>query len=243
MWTGKNTTKKSMPFSLVYTFRCICGMRRPTSGMHMRSRVLDAAPVDGRSSRPAALIESDCTSVATLAEELTRPELDLEDQIKTWFEYVANLDSGEAASRPRLSAEERAGTDAGKARLFVALCRSRSIPARIVQGLRVSPKGDQHLHYWVHYWAEGVCCRSLAGRGPLKAGILVCLANSDEYVVWGFGDDLLHMEECTRRRLSGPSRPSTTNRPKTAGSRLPSHVAPSGDECRWPICVPRSKRG
>ena len=181
-----------MPFSLVYTFRCICGMRRPTSGLHRRSRVFDAAPVAGRSSKPAALIESDSESIATLAEGLTHPDLDLEDQIKIWFEHVANLDSGEAASALDCL-QKRAGTDAGKARLFVALCRNRNIPARVVQGLRVSPKGAHGLHHW----AEAYAVDHWLTVDP-ESRQFGMLASSDEYIVWGFGDDLLHMEGGTR---------------------------------------------
>ena len=188
IWTGKNAVKKSMPFDLVYTFRCISGMRRPTSGMHTRSRVLDAAPVDGRSSKPAALIESDCAAITTLAEELARPDLDLENQIKTWFEYVANLDTGEAASALDCL-QKKAGTDAGKARLFVALCRNRNIPARVVQGLRVSDEGAHQLHHWAEAYA--VDHWLIVDPESRRFGVPV---SSDEYIVWGLGDDLLQMD-------------------------------------------------
>jgi 7 transmembrane helices usually fused to an inactive transglutaminase/Transglutaminase-like superfamily len=188
IWTSKNAVKKSMPFDLVYTFQCISGMRRPTSGMHMRSRVLDAAPTDGRSSKPAALIESDCEAIAALAEELTRPDLDLEDQIRVWFEHVANLDNGEAASALDCL-RKHAGTDAGKARLFVALCRNHSIPARIVEGQFISPDGAHKLHHWAEAYA--VDRWVIVDPGSRQFGVP---ANSDEYIVWGFGDDLLQME-------------------------------------------------
>ena len=188
IWTSKNAVKQSMPFDLVYTFKCISGMHRPTSGMHMRSRVLDAAPVDGRSSKPAALIESDCEPIASLAEELTRPDLGLEDQIKIWFEHVADLDSGEAASALDCL-RKNAGTAAGKARLFVALCRNRNIPARVVQGLLVSPEGSHHLHHW----AEAYIVDRWLTVDPASRKFDVS-ANSDEYIVWGFGDDLLQMD-------------------------------------------------
>lgn len=186
-WTSRVIGKFPVPFHLIYSFRTINGMRRPTPGMNQRSKVLDAAPVDGRDLKPGALIESDHEAIAALAKDLARPGLDQEDQLRVWFEYVARLGQGEPASALECL-QKGAGSDAGKARLLVALCRNQDVPARIVVGLQTSP-GAQRLHYWTEAF---VVNRWIAvDPDEHRIGSEV---SADDYVMLGFGEDPLQLE-------------------------------------------------
>jgi hypothetical protein len=102
------------------------------------------------------------------------------------FRHVDQEIANEPSARGKgLSATEclRAGSGdvGGKSRLLVALCRSRGIPARLVNGLTLRKLNDQTMHLWVEAWIGDhwmpMCpFNHYCGRVPLT------------YLVFGYGD-------------------------------------------------------
>jgi hypothetical protein len=156
-WKRRPSVGQDQPFRAVYSFRCVLGMRRPTAGMMRRTHILDAAPREGRATRPTPQIESDHEQIGRRADQLTPRHAELEDQIRSLFDYVAGLASEEPAAGPTTALEclRRGKGDAGgKSRLLVALCRNRGIPARLLCGLILEGEGTQNVHYWAEAWVE-----------------------------------------------------------------------------------------
>lgn len=147
-------------FRFTYAFRCILGMRRPTSGMALRSHVLDAPPVStGPAVKRAPSIESDHAEITVLAQSLDptggesgeRIRMPPEERVRALFNYVADLPDGPEGSALHCL-REGSGNAAAKSRLLVALCRNRQIPARILHGLVLEKDGQQEPHAWVEAW-------------------------------------------------------------------------------------------
>src|SRR5438552_1303924 len=86
VWHRRAGTERPGTFRLVYSFRCITGMRRPTHGMIQRTRALDAVPAEGRYTRPAALVESEHAEVEALAARLVPGNENEEDSIRTLYD-------------------------------------------------------------------------------------------------------------------------------------------------------------
>jgi hypothetical protein len=140
-------------FRLSYSFRCVTGMHRPTPGMVQRTHALDAPPTpDGRDFRQAPLIESDHADVTVLATRLVSGDEEPAARARALFDYVAALPPGGAAGALDCLHDE-SGSDAGKSRLLVALCRNRHIAARPVCGL-VLAEGTPPLYHWAEAWVE-----------------------------------------------------------------------------------------
>jgi len=164
VWLPRLGAKRPQPFRLTCSFRCVTGMHRPTPGMVQRTRILDAAPAPEsrrkkkakeermRVLRPAPLIESEHPEVGALADTLVPAGKDARARVRALYDYVAGLEGGEAAGALDCL-REKAGSDAGKARLLVALCRNQKVPARPVSGL-ILAEGTSPLHYWVEAWVE-----------------------------------------------------------------------------------------
>ncbi len=128
-------------------------MHRPTPGMVQRTRVLDAAPrAEGRDLRPTPLVESDHPEIGELADRLAPAGGDERRQVRAFYDHVGGLDEGNAAGALD-SLHEDGGSAAGKAHLFVALCRNHKIPARPVSGL-VLAEGNPSIHTWAEAWIE-----------------------------------------------------------------------------------------
>jgi hypothetical protein len=166
VWLPRVGARRPQPFRLTYSFRCVTGMHRPTHGMVQRTRILDAEPsiVDTgkkrkrvkaeRTSvlRPSPLVESDHADVAELAQSRAPEGKDVRARARAFYDYVAALAAGPVdGALDTLRAG--AGTDLGKTRLLVALCRNQRIPARVVSGL-VLEEGKPALHTWAEAWVE-----------------------------------------------------------------------------------------
>ncbi len=166
VWLPRGGGKRPQEFHLTYSFRCVTGMHRPTPGMVQRTHTLDAAPSLGgkgrrgriareermRTLRPSPLVESEHPEIGDVADSLTLDGKDDRARVRAFYDYVTGLDEGQAAGALDCL-REKAGSDAGKARLLVALCRNQKIPARSVSGL-VLAEGTPSLHYWAEAWVE-----------------------------------------------------------------------------------------
>src|SRR5207244_11466002 len=83
------------------------------------------------------------------------------------------------------------GNSGGKSRLFVALCRNRGVPARLVSGLVLHGDQEQGLHHWAEAWAGDQwlpACPTYGhfGTGQFPKNYLV-LQIGDEDLVRGNG--------------------------------------------------------
>jgi hypothetical protein len=154
VWQRRMGTAGGQPFHLVYSFRCVLGMRRPTPDMVLRTRAADAPPSEGHLTRPAPGVESDDPQISLLADALAPEDADSARAVRAFFGHVAGLGS-EDGPADALECLRQGGDDAaGKSRLLVALCRSRAIPARVVSGLVLDGDGERKLHYWAEAWVE-----------------------------------------------------------------------------------------
>jgi hypothetical protein len=111
--------------------------------------------------------------------------------VRTLYEYVAGLDN-----QPTFGTQgavqclrEGGGDPGGQARLLVALCRNRGIPARLVHGLILTGNQEQGPHAWAEAWVNGYWLPACPwhhhfGEGKLPRNYLV-LAVGDEEPVRG----------------------------------------------------------
>src|SRR5262249_33741824 len=104
--------------------------------------------------------------------------------VRALYDYVAGLGEGPAAE-PLTCLREKAGTDAGKARLLVALCRSQKIPTRLLGGLVLEHDGSQPLHLWAEAWLNNRWLPMDPARHRSGA------AHFDDYLVLQIGDDVI----------------------------------------------------
>lgn len=188
VWSRPISAGQRQPFRLVYSFRAICGMHRPTLGMIQRTRVLDAAPATERHTKPGPLVESEVSDVVALAERLVKQDQDPERAARALYEHVARFSAGEEASAVDCL-RAGSGSAAGKARLLIALCRSQKVRARIVVGLVLQGDGLQPLHHWAEAWVGDHWL-------PMDpAGLRFGAAQfADDYVVLHLGDDPIRAE-------------------------------------------------
>jgi hypothetical protein len=150
------TDNRSLPFSLTYSFRAQVAVGQTTGGMNQGTRRLDRTPPDKSSLLPSRLIQSDLPAIQRNARQLIEPLQDAssESQVRALFDFVADLSDGEANSA-KTCLKFNAGSSIGKARLLVALCRSRSIHARVLTGIVLEGEGPTPLHSWAEAWVHG----------------------------------------------------------------------------------------
>ncbi len=95
-------------------------------------------------------IEVDHESIQMLAQNLSYNVEDLKTLIERYYKYVHQMPS--APIRDLTSAltafEQNKASCNGKARLFVALCRAKGIPARLVGGLILEETRKRTSHLW-----------------------------------------------------------------------------------------------
>jgi hypothetical protein len=147
------------PFRARYTFRCTVNVHAPTSSMTSLSRALYAAPITGEQSVNEPRIETHHPDISALARRLTSGLEGTADQLDALYRHVDQQVANEPAlPGPGLSAVQclhnGAGDSAAKARLLVALCRNRGIPARMVYGLALKHGHEQSAHAWVEVWSH-----------------------------------------------------------------------------------------
>jgi hypothetical protein len=151
-----------LPFRLEYSAHVQTGVRQPTAAMVARTRELDAAPTGPGALQAGPRVESTSQEVSDRAEELAREARDEGHTSETALvqaihDFVSKLPTEPARSAPvsaRACLRDGRGDSGGKARLVVALCRSRGIPARLVSGVIRSAGPDQPLHYWAEAWVN-----------------------------------------------------------------------------------------
>src|SRR5262245_17807093 len=153
-WTPNLAAART--FRASYSFRCLVGLREATPAMRRMTRLLDR-PDGGESLRPSPRVQSEDRQVLARARELAPDAAAPLDKARAFLDYVEALESEPAFDT--LSAVDclraQSGDSGGKARLLVALCRSRGIPARLLGGLVLKGERDPSLRYWAEAWVNG----------------------------------------------------------------------------------------
>lgn len=149
-------------FRVEYSVHVQTGVRLPTPAMVASTAELDAPPAGTATLQAGPHIESTSADVRDQAEGLAL-EVQAEGKsddatlVEAMYNFVGKIPTEPARSAPvsaRDCLRERRGDSGGKARLLVALCRSRGIPARLVSGVVRSGGEDQPLHYWAEAWVN-----------------------------------------------------------------------------------------
>jgi hypothetical protein len=149
------------PFRVHYEFYCKVDVHRPTAPMSKLTKTLLAPPHAGEYLGSEPRLECDHQEISALARRLTADHVDAGDQVEAFYHYVdQEIGKEPSLGGPGLSALEclrnGRGDSGAKSRLLVALCRNRSIPARLVTGLTLARgKGQEQVaHYWVEAWVR-----------------------------------------------------------------------------------------
>jgi hypothetical protein len=156
IWARRpGVAKADTDFRLTYSFTCVLGTHHETTGMRERTRELDAPPGPPLL-QSSARIQSDLAAVADHARELAGERTAHTDQVRALFEFVSELPHVETdgAQTALDCLQARGGTDEGRARLLVAFCRTRGIPARVVTGLVLNPDAPPALHRWAEAYVR-----------------------------------------------------------------------------------------
>ncbi len=147
------------PFRVRYEFHCITNLSRPTEPMSELAQTLAAAPGPGQYIQREPQVESEHPAIAALARRLTEGRERAEDQVEALYRHVAHeIDNEPAVGGQSVSAADclknGAGDAGAKARLLLALCRNRGVPARLVTGLTLTRDTKQPAHHWVEAWVR-----------------------------------------------------------------------------------------
>ncbi len=141
-------------YVITQTFRCTLGAFHPNEAMKAGDR-LDAKPNPDRDHTltATARVESNHPDILDKAKELAVGQKSLEDQYRAFLEYVRGTrfrDTDGAGSA--LECHQKGGDATGRARLLVALCRARGIPARVVTAISLSADAPPAIHRWAEAW-------------------------------------------------------------------------------------------
>jgi hypothetical protein len=174
------------PFQARYEFFCSMDVKQPTTGMARMNKVLHAPPKAGEYLAATAGVDPSHADISKLALDLTAGLPKRVDQVRALFHYVDQAilkDPG--AGGPGQSAVEclknGRGDALSKSRLLIALCRNRSIPARLVTGLTLAKRSEQTAHSWVEAWVDDYWM-------PLCPYNHYCGKVPATYLVFGYGE-------------------------------------------------------
>ena len=157
VWRRDGAADRPLLYTLTYTFHAQVGLRPPTSGMIQGTRRLDRTQPDETLLHPGSLIQSDAPAVQEKAHELLAQvpkSAGPEERLRLLFAYVDDLEDGKVRGATHTLKLQR-GSNIGKARLLVALCRSQGFPTRLLTGIVLSEEGKRPLHSWAETWVQG----------------------------------------------------------------------------------------
>lgn len=105
---------------------------------------------------PTQFIQSDDPRIRQLTIELSKGKTGLVEIIQAFYNFVYQIPSSSSSEfTDALTAlDRREASCNGKSRLFVALCRSMKIPARVVGGLILEETAKKTSHSWVEILIE-----------------------------------------------------------------------------------------
>lgn len=99
---------------------------------------------------PSEFIESNDPKILQLSSQLSLKQPTILEVLTSFYDYVKAVPEEEIKELTTASEvlERNAASCNGKSRLFVALCRSLEIPARVVGGLILHPERKKTSHLW-----------------------------------------------------------------------------------------------
>jgi hypothetical protein len=156
LWSQRPGVREG-PFRARCRFYCSVDVRAPSAPMSTLTRAVYAPPREREQLAEEARIESDHPEVSALARRLTEGIEEPGDQLDALFHYVdqeiANEPTVQGLGRTALEClRSQSGDSGAKARLLVALCRNRGVPARLVKGLALKRGREQKAHAWAEVW-------------------------------------------------------------------------------------------
>jgi hypothetical protein len=173
-------------FQARYEFFCSVDVKQPNTSMARLSKVLHAPPKAGEYLDATAGVDPSHADISKLALELTKGLPRRADQVRALFHYVDQaIVKDPGAGGPGQSAvaclKNGRGDALSKSRLLIALCRNRSIPARLVTGLTLGTRSEQTAHSWVEAWVDDYWM-------PLCPYNHYCGKVPPTYLVFGYGE-------------------------------------------------------
>lgn len=174
------------PFQARYEFFCSVDVKQPNTSMARMHKVLHAPPKAGEYLAATTGIDPNHADVSKLALKLTAGLTRHADQVRALFHYVdQSILRDPSAGGPGVSAvaclKNGRGDALSKSRLLIALCRNRSIPARLVTGLTLGNHSEQNAHSWVEAWVDDFWM-------PLCPYNHYCGKVPATYLVFGYGE-------------------------------------------------------
>jgi len=174
------------PFQARYEFYCSVDVKQPSTSMTRLNKVLHAGPKAGEYLAATTGIDPSHPDISKLALELTAGLPRQADQVRALFHYVDEaIVKDPGVGGPGQSAvaclKNGRGDALSKSRLLIALCRNRSIPARLVTGLTLAKRSEQNAHSWVEAWVDDYwmpMCPFSHNCGKVPA----------TYLVFGYGE-------------------------------------------------------
>ena len=106
---------------------------------------------------PETYIQSDDSDIMALANGLSKDHYDLKRTLQSLFSYtyqIPRIKSSKLMDAKTCLKENRASCN-GRSRLFVAMCRSLGIPARLVGGIILENKTKRTSHQWMEVYIQG----------------------------------------------------------------------------------------
>ncbi|MFO0801254.1 MAG: 7TM domain-containing protein [Gemmataceae bacterium] len=146
----------AQPFVVTQRFRCTLGAFHPNDAMQSGDR-LDAKPNPDKDHTLAATARIECNhpDILDLARELANGQTSKQDQLRAFLEYVRGLRFRDTdGSGSALDCRLKGGDASSRARLLVALCRAREIPARVVTAINLRDDGPPAMHRWAEAWIQ-----------------------------------------------------------------------------------------
>ncbi len=106
---------------------------------------------------PTDAVQSTSPEILALARELRPKDGSLVGFLRAVFDRVQGFEYKPFKGTTDALTALRLGEAScnGRARLFVALCRSQGIPARLVGGLVLTPGSKKTSHQWLEVWVAG----------------------------------------------------------------------------------------
>ncbi len=146
----------AQPFVVTQKFRCTLGAFHPNDAMKSGDR-LDNKPNPDKDHTLSATARIECNhpDILDQAQELARGQQSRQDQYRAFLEHVRGLRFRDTdGSGSALDCQHKGGDAAGRARLLVALCRAREIPARVVTAINLRDDAPPAIHRWAEAWIQ-----------------------------------------------------------------------------------------
>ena len=107
---------------------------------------------------PTALIQCDDPRIRQLAMRLSGGKTRLVEIIQAFYDFVFQIPSTSSSelTDALMALDRREASCNGKSRLFIALCRSMRIPARVAGGLILEETAKKTSHSWVEILMEDI---------------------------------------------------------------------------------------